>query len=156
MTPQHYPDEEDDEDDLETPKSGRRGRPSSYFSDRNPDNFSGSFRGTRPAPHGGQASVRPEDTAGSHDLCWCGLPFDHDWPGKAEGSRHPRKEPTTMAAPASDEVPRIERRALRAYHADLVDVITTAVNEYHVKYRVTSRSVILFPPDGSAPYTIHA
>lgn len=27
--------------------------------------------------------------------CWCGLAFGHDWPGKAEGSPHPREAPET-------------------------------------------------------------
>jgi hypothetical protein len=22
--------------------------------------------------------------------CWCGGPFEHDWPGKADGAPHPR------------------------------------------------------------------
>lgn len=56
----------------------------------------------------------------------------------------------------TEEQPRIERRALRAYNAELVDVILTAVNEYHAKYRLTAHSVILFPLDGTQPYAINA
>jgi hypothetical protein len=89
------------------------------------------------------------------DWCWCGLPFDHDWPGKADGRKHPRKE-SPVTTPATEEQPRIERRALRAYHADLADIILTAVNEYGVKYRLTAHSVILFPPDKTQPYAINA
>lgn len=22
--------------------------------------------------------------------CWCGQPYNHNWPGKSEGARHPR------------------------------------------------------------------
>lgn len=29
-------------------------------------------------------------TLGSMDVCWCGEPRNHDWPGKTEGERHPR------------------------------------------------------------------
>lgn len=26
------------------------------------------------------------------DGCWCGEPFGHDWPGKADGAPHPREQ----------------------------------------------------------------
>lgn len=121
------------------------------------DNFGAGFRAVPSVPHGGNKTVSPDETAGSMDLCWCGLPFDHDWPGKSEGRRHPRKESENVNTPVpTEEQPRIERRALRAYNADLVDVILTAVNEYHAKYRLTAHSVILFPLDGTEPYAINA
>jgi hypothetical protein len=28
--------------------------------------------------------------AKSEIRCWCGQPYDHDWPGRAEGEAHPR------------------------------------------------------------------
>jgi len=139
-------------DEEEEPQP--RGRPNAYFADHEIDTYGGSFRGTRPAPHGGSTSVSPDDTYGSLDLCWCGLPFDHDWPGKAGGARHPREGKNKMNAP--EEPTRIDRRQLRAYHSDIADVVLTAVNEYGARHRVTHNSVILFPPDGSQPYTINA
>jgi hypothetical protein len=117
---------------------------------------SAGFRGVPGVPHGGSQSVRPEQTAGSMDWCWCGQPFDHDWPGKADGRRHPKESQMTSTPVETEEQPRIERRALRAYHADLADIIITAVNEYHTKYRLTAHSVILFPLDGTKPYAINA
>jgi len=139
-------------DEEEEPQP--RGRPNAYFADHEIDTYGGSFRGTRPAPHGGSTSVSPDDTYGSLDLCWCGLPFDHDWPGKAGGARHPREGKNKMNAP--EEPTRIDRRQLRAYHSDIADVILTAVNEYGARHRTTHNSVILFPPDGSQPYTVNA
>lgn len=127
---------------------------------------SASFRGVPGVRHGGAQTVRPEQTAGSMDLCWCGKPFDHDWAGKSGGRSHPRKEdplikedkdmPTSPTEVPVEEQQRIERRALRAYNTDLADLIMTAVNEYHVKYRLTAHSVILFPPDGTQHYAINA
>jgi hypothetical protein len=29
-------------------------------------------------------------TALAGDGCWCGEPFGHGWPGKADGASHPR------------------------------------------------------------------
>ena len=29
---------------------------------------------------------------GTFTDCWCGLPRDHDWPGKDAGHPHPRRE----------------------------------------------------------------
>lgn len=28
-------------------------------------------------------------TLGEHGGCWCGEPYDHEWPGKADGEPHP-------------------------------------------------------------------
>jgi hypothetical protein len=33
----------------------------------------------------------PQDTLGSQDVCWCGEPFNHEWPGKADGAEHPKE-----------------------------------------------------------------
>lgn len=33
--------------------------------------------------------LRRARTLGSGD-CWCGEPFGHDWPGRADGAPHPR------------------------------------------------------------------
>jgi hypothetical protein len=126
--------------------------------------FGSGFRGVPGVRHGGSKTVTRDQISGSMDLCWCGQPFDHDWAGKSDGRSHPRVEdpykgaevsPTTQPAP-TEEQPRIERRALRAYNADLADMVLTAVNEYHVKYRITAHSVILFPPDGTQPYAVNA
>lgn len=35
-----------------------------------------------------EPSTRHDVLAG--DGCWCGEPFGHDWPGKADGAPHPR------------------------------------------------------------------
>lgn len=230
------------------------------------DTYGGAYRGVRPAPHGGAATVKPDDTHGSIDLCWCGLPFDHDWKGKKGGAPHPkqmseafyearrtdgerrrgensefwtgdeatytarhkrvrrergpanqqkckfcgeqardwaqvhgtdgldiqndynplcrachieydntmktraenhpelwppRNPGATMNAhvdTANDEAPqpRIERRSLRGYHTDVADVILAAVNDYGARYREANNKIILFPTDGSEPYTINA
>ncbi len=31
--------------------------------------------------------------------CWCGEPFGHDWPGKADGAPHPREDRTIWQDP---------------------------------------------------------
>lgn len=32
---------------------------------------------------------QPLPTLGSGDHCWCGLPKNHDWPGRDDGQPHP-------------------------------------------------------------------
>lgn len=32
----------------------------------------------------------PPRTIGHGAVCWCGQPFNHDWPGKDDGEAHPR------------------------------------------------------------------
>jgi hypothetical protein len=98
--------------------------------------------------------VRPEDTKGSITYCWCGLPFDHDWPGKERGRKHPRGEAMSTAPNTTEN--RIERRQLRAYDDDLADVIVEAVNGYNARYRFQKNGVVLFPPDGTQGITLHA
>lgn len=39
---------------------------------------------------GGSASVGPNDTIGSLELCWCGRPSGHDFAGKQDRAPHPR------------------------------------------------------------------
>jgi hypothetical protein len=149
---------QDDEDEEETTTDGgSTARKAWYAGHAEAEHgISAAYRGVPGVPHGGSQTVKPEQTAGSMDLCWCGQPFDHDWPGKADGRRHPKESQMTTTPASTEEQPRIERRALRAYHADLADIILTAVNEYGVKYRLTAHSVILFPPDKTQPYAINA
>lgn len=61
-----------------------------------------------------------------------------------------------MTAVAADEAPHIDRRVLRAYHEDLIDIITRCVNDYGLRYRLRSNSILLYPKDGSTPVTVHA
>jgi hypothetical protein len=151
------------EDDEEEEK-GTPGRPNAWWAEHKGDvedaagraaTFDGAVRGVSQGPHGGQQTVKPEDTTGSLTYCWCGLPFDHDWPGKDQGRKHPREEATVTQAGATSEQ-RIERRQLRAYNDDLVDVIVEAVNGYHARYRMQKNGIVLFPPDGTTGITLNA
>ena len=151
--------DEEEEEEKKTP-----GRPSAWWAEHKNDvaeatdraaTFDGAVRGVRQGTHGGQATVRPEDTTGSLTYCWCGLPFDHDWPGKDRGRKHPREVSGMTAATAGAEQ-RIERRNLRAYNDDLVDVIVEAVNGYHARYRMQKNGIVLFPPDGTQGITLNA
>jgi hypothetical protein len=163
-----YPDEEDDMSEEGTTSPGIR--PNAYWADvrahqaleaAREEGYGADYRGV-PMPKSGSQSVRASQTTGSYDLCWCGEPADHDWPGKDRGRKHPRTPaPTTRkAAPempsAPAEAPHIERKHLRTFHEGLVDVIVRAVNDYHVRYRLSNNGCILYPPDGTQPYTIYA
>ena len=155
--------DEDEEEELvfvDTSASTRR----AYYAGRdegerraNASVESGAFRGVPTPAHGGQQTVFPEHTKGSYDYCWCGLPLNHDWPGKALGVTHPDKE-SAMSTPVgtTPEAPRIERKQLRGYHADVADVVITAVNQYGVQYRQTGSKILLYPPDGTSPLSVRA
>ena len=156
------PDEEDENDvATKTRKAWFAGHLDAADSE---GGYGAGFRGVPGVRHGGSKSVTRDQISGSMDLCWCGQPFDHDWAGKSGGRPHPRVQdpaigvsvPAATQTAPTEEQPRIERRALRAYNADLADMVLTAVNEYHVKYRITAHSVILFPPDGTQPYAVNA
>lgn len=135
-------------------------RPNAYWqriresgeSEPEPDTFGGGFRGVPAAPHGGAATVRPEQVIGSDDLCWCGLAAGHDWPGKDKGRKHPKegKAVNTMASTT------VDRRDLRAYHARLQDFVMQCVNEDRLRFRIGKNSVILYPPDSTNPATVYA
>jgi hypothetical protein len=120
---------------------------------------SAAFRALPTGKHGGSQTVKPEHTIGSIDYCWCGLPFDHDYPGKnfKPPLPHPDKEPVTMSTPSSTpDQPRIERKQLRGYHADVADVVLTAVNQYGVKYQIRGSKILLYPPDGTNPLSVRS
>jgi hypothetical protein len=147
---------DDEDDEKRTP-----GRPNAWWAAHKDDvtetseqarTFDSSFRGVPTARHGGEQTVH--EVAGSLDYCWCGQPFDHPWPGKDKGRKHPKEG--TMSASPENTRQRIERRQLRAYHDDLVDVITEAVNGYGARYRMQKNGVLLFPPDGTTGITINA
>jgi hypothetical protein len=156
--------EEDDEEDLnvvDTSASSRR----AFFAGRDFGRAeagsgleSAAFRALPTGRHGGSQTVKPEDTLGSMDVCGaCGGPFDHDWPGKALGVPHPRtnKEPVAMTTPSTTPPPeRIQRKQLRGYHADVADVVITAVNQYGVKFAIRGSKLLLYPPDGTNPLSV--
>lgn len=154
------------ENDDENGTTNVRGKPNAYWermrqereeqieAHERGDTFSGDFRGTKPRPHGGTATVRPDQIIGADDLCWCGLPAGHDWPGKRVGAKHPKGEDKSMARDTGT-MPDLDRRELRAYHRRLQDFIISCVKE-GLRYRLTKNSVILYPPDGSTPMAVHA
>lgn len=144
------------------------GRPNAYWADvrakqeleaLREQGYGGDFRAIK-MPKAGPKRVSAKETIGDYDTCWCGQPEGHDWPGKDKGRKHPKtiktKEDTEVSAVAHDEAPSITRRELRAYHEDLIDVVVRAVNDYGVRYRLRNNGVLLYPPDGSTPYTINA
>lgn len=140
-----------------------KGRPNAYFARireeqeeelaERADTFGGAFRGVKPAPHGGSVNVRPDQIIGNIDLCWCGSPLGHDWPGKSFGAKHPKVEEGSMNTATSTT---IDRRDLRAYHRRLQDFILSCVNTDGLRYRVGKNSTILYPKDDSTPMTVHA
>lgn len=146
------------EDEEEEKSSGTTGRPNAYWQARRlaekgePDTFSGSFRGV-PTPHAGQQTVKPEDTKGAGHLCWCGEPYNHDWPGKAAGTKHPKGTSVTTMTEAP---PRIDRRQLRAYHRDLQEVILAAVNQYGCRFKMNNSHTVLYAHDGEHTYKVPA
>lgn len=135
------------------------GKPNAYWAkvreeqieEESGDTYSGAFRGVKPPPHGGAASVRPANTLGADELCWCGQPLGHDWPGKRTGARHPKTNGDTMPSTTG-----LERRDLRAYDKVLQDFILHCVGPQNLRYRLAKNSVILYPPDGTAPVSVYA
>lgn len=154
--------DDDDENGTTT-----RGRPNAYFAkikqeqeeeleeQERGDTYNSAFRGVRPPPHGGVAHVRPGQVLGTEDLCWCGQPAGHDWPGKRVGARHPKVEENSMPT-ETGTMPNLDRKDLRAFHRRLQDFIITCVNGDGIRYRTTKNSVILYPPDGTTPMSVYA
>lgn len=145
---------EQDEEETGTP-----GKPNAYWQrvrEEGPSGFSSEFRGVNQGPRGGQQRVRPEDLIGDYDTCWCGKPADHDWPGKSSGRKHPKEErvsATSVETPES-EVPHITNADLGGFSDSYKEIITKAVNEYRVRYRMSNRGIMLYPHDGSTPLSL--
>jgi hypothetical protein len=136
------------------------GRPNAYWqrvreeqereAHHDADSFGGSYRAVPPTPHGGAASVTAEDTIGTEELCWCGRPAGHHWPGKSVGAKHPKGSDMKQMSAT------IDRRDLRGYHQRVQDFLIQCINEDELKFRLAKNTVILFPPDGTAPVTVYA
>lgn len=136
----------------EEEESRPRGRPNRYFAEQaGTDTFGSNYRGV-PVPHAGQQYVHPSDTKGAEDLCWCGEPLDHDWPGKSSGTKHPKGTSVTTMT----EAPHVNRTDLRGYHRDLQEVIIAAVNQYGLRYKLAPTHIILYAKDGVATCRIAA
>jgi hypothetical protein len=75
-------------------RTGRTWRPSlddyDLVGSVDPDNYQqGSGRRVWP-PHRSTAPTITSADVISAGGCWCGQPYGHDWPGKADGAPHPR------------------------------------------------------------------
>jgi hypothetical protein len=119
--------------------------------------FDAGFRAVT-LPHMGTMHVKPEDTKGSYSDCWCGLPEGHNWPGKTDGRHHPtqytREELMAHAEAATENVPHITRADLRGFGDNYTEIIIKAVNDYGTRYRLNNRGIMLYPPDGTEPYSL--
>jgi len=145
---------EEEEEQQEHKNSGR----SAYFAGIHAaqDGYSGSYRGVKAAPHGGAATVKEEDTLGSATYCWCGDTFDHDWPGKDKGRRHPRKESSTVSAQQHHEE-HFDSTQLKTFDRRVTRFITDLANDYGVRVRVLDGShVILYGLDGEGSLKVSA
>jgi hypothetical protein len=151
MTENNHENDEEEEEVEETAEE-RHWR-SAYWAavSAGADTYGGAYRGTHPVPHGGAATVKPEDTLGTVELCWCGLPAGHDWPGKTIGAKHPKEGSMNTQTSTT-----LDRRDLRAYHSRLQDFLLQCVNVDGLRFRVTRNSVILYPPDASQPMSVGA
>lgn len=137
----------------EEQQDSAHGRPNSWWAQQR-TGFGAEFTAVKQTPKGGAASVT--EAIGSYDLCWCGEPADHPWPGKDKGRKHPKGK-TVSAQQSEEETPRIQRRDLKAFtHEDMVDIIVRAVNDYGLRYRILNQSCTLYPKDNSAPRVFHA
>jgi hypothetical protein len=149
-------DDVQDEDTATKPATGQGPHRNAYFA-------SAAYRGLPSPPHGGSRTVSPDQILGTLGGCWCGLPWAHDWPGKDAGRPHPRTEAQRRQQEQQQQEEEgmtpelvITRRDLRAYHRDLQDLVMTATSKLGCTFRLGRNNLILYPPDGSPPYTVHA
>src|SRR5215831_2740068 len=111
----------------------------------------------------GAQYVHPADTLGDLEHCWCGDLVDHDWPGKDHGAPHPHEhERNLQVVVVNEERPdptpewrRIERGALRGFHATLKNFLTQCVNRDLLPWRAINNGILLFPPDGSNAISVY-
>lgn len=107
---------------------------------------------------GGTQNVWPSQTLGDTEHCWCGDLIDHEWPGKDKGAPHPHDhegmQQVVVVEQQSDDG-RIGKGDLRGYHATLKSFLIQCINHDGLAWRVQQNSILLYPPDGTQPVTVH-
>ena len=116
-----------------------------------------------PGRRGGAQYVYPSQTLGDEYHCWCGEEVNHDWEGKDRGAPHPHdhegiQQVVVVEQRAERQIPewqRIDRGALRGYHAALKAFLLKCVNDNGLPWRAQQNSIQLFPPDETQPATVY-
>jgi hypothetical protein len=131
------PDEEEEGSDRNTQRAFFAG----VFKERETGGlgYTNAFRGLPSRRQGGRQTVKDEDTIGAADLCWCGQPEGHSWPGKPK-KPHPRGDQVSAMA---DEHPYLNPRDLKAFDRKVARALCALVNEYGVQYRITKGTAVL-------------
>lgn len=115
----------------------------------------------RPLRRGGAQYVYPSQTLGDEEHCWCGDRIGHDWEGKTRGAPHPHdhqgRQQVVMVEQRSERVPdwkRVERGALRGYHAVLKAFLIKCINTDGLSWKPDQNAINVYPPDGTPPMTV--
>lgn len=118
--------------------------------------FTGGFI-RQPSRRGGTRSVG-EGNVIALDGCWCGLPLDHNWPGKAGGAPHPREtRGMTVGTTQEQEHVRLAPGDIRKFSKPIRDLLLEIVNDFKVRWRaIDGGHIILYPPDGSRMFKVSA
>lgn len=144
-----------EEEEEET--RGKTGRSAYFAGVHAADGFGGSYRGVKPAPHGGAATVKEEDTLGSATYCWCGQPFDHSWPGKDVGRKHPREESKMSSAAQHHTEERFDITELKTFDRRVARFVADLANDYGVRVRILDGShAILYGLEGGKTLKVSA
>ncbi len=116
-----------------------------------------------PLRRGGAQYVYPHQTLGDDVHCWCGQLLDHDWEGKDRGAPHPHEhegiqQVVVVEQQANNPAPewrRIEKGAMRGFHATLKAFLVQCINTDRLPWRAINNGILLFPPDGSNAISVY-
>ena len=116
-----------------------------------------------PGRRGGAQYVYPSQTLGDEFHCWCGDLVDHDWEGKSKGAPHPHdhegiQQVVVVEQRTERQVPewrRIERGALRGYHAALKAFLIKCINTDGLPWKPEQNSITVYPPDRTPAITVN-
>lgn len=100
-----------------------------------------------------QAMIANADDGSVVTACPCGMPKMHQLLGTPCGDIEAMERKMAEATPTNAH---LERRDLRAFHRKLQDFCLRVCNVEGYAYRRSRNAIIIYPPDGSEPITIHA
>lgn len=91
--------------------------------------------------------------------CWCGLPYNHPWPGKETGAPHPRGDCEVTTSTAEKPQVILTHNKIRKFQRPYRDILLPLCNSGRVRYTIQKdgQHILLYSgKEGESPFKVSA